>query len=133
MANVKYFIYCLNVNTEDGRTDAVGVLSAITPEYIPGLFSFSINFSILNITEGEHILNVNFMDPDKNVIERIDNARIQYKRDESSNLPNDQVGISIAAGLQNVDFKKSGLYSTEVILDGINIGKYDIFVKGKNE
>ena len=52
MAEVKNFIYCLNVNTVDGRTDIVGVLNAMTPEYIPGLFSFSISFTLLGISEG---------------------------------------------------------------------------------
>ena len=38
MAEVKNFIYCLNVNTVDGRTDIVGVLNAMTPEYIQDYF-----------------------------------------------------------------------------------------------
>ena len=133
MAEIRNFIYCLNINTEDGRTDIVGVLNAITPEYIPGLFSFSISFALLNIEEGEHIFNVKFKDPDKKVIAGIDGATVSYKKDENSNLPDDQMGINVAAGMQNVDFKKSGLYSTEVLLDGIRIGEYSIFVKGKNE
>ena len=40
MANIKNFIYCLNVNSVDGRTDVVGILNTLTPEYIPGLFYF---------------------------------------------------------------------------------------------
>lgn len=133
MAEIKNFIYCLNINTEDGRTDLVGVLNTITPEYIPGLFSFSISFALLDIEEGEHILNVKFKDSDKNTIAGIDGAIIQYKRDENSNLPDSQMGVNVAAGMQNVDFKKSGLYSTEIMLDGISIGEYPIFAKGKNE
>ena len=126
-------MYCLNINTVEGRTDIVGLLNAMTPEYIPGLFSFSISFALLNITEGEHSLIVKFKDPDKEVIAGIDNAMVSYKKDENSNLPDAQMGINVAAGLQNVNFKKSGLYSTEVILDGTSIGEYYIFAKGKNE
>ena len=74
-----------------------------------------------------------FKDPDKNVIAEIDGATVPYKKDENSNLPDSQMGINVAAGMQNVDFKKSGLYSTEVILDGIRIGEYPIYAKGKNE
>lgn len=133
MAEIKNFVYCLNINTVEGRTDIVGLLNAMTPEYIPGLFSFSISFALLNITEGEHSLIVKFRDPDKEVIAGIDNAMVSYKKDESSNLPDAQMGINVAAGLQNVNFKKSGLYSTEVILDGTSIGEYYIFAKGKNE
>ena len=133
MAEIKNFIYCLNVNTVDGRTDVVGVLNAMTPEYIPGLFSFSISFVLLNISEGEHSLIVKFKNSDNEVIAGIDNAMIVYKKDENSNLPDEQMGINVAAGLQNVDFKKSGMYSTEILLDGISVGEYFIFVKGKNE
>lgn len=133
MAEIKNFVYCLNINTGEGRTDIVGLLNAMTPEYIPGLFSFSISFSLLNIAEGEHSLVVKFKDPDKIVIAGIDNATVPYKKDENSNLPDEQMGITVAAGLQNVNFKKSGLYSTEVVLDGTSIGEYYIFAKGKNE
>lgn len=133
MAEIKNFLYCLNINTSEGRTDIVGLLNAMTPEYIPGLFSFSINFTLSNITEGEHTLIIKFRDPDKEEITSIDNAIISFKKDENSNLPDEQMGVNVAAGLQNVNFKKSGLYSTEVILDGTNIGEYYIFAKGKNE
>lgn len=133
MAEIKNFLYCLNINTLEGRTDIVGLLNAMTPEYIPGLFSFSINFTLSNISEGEHALIVKFKNPDKEVIAEIDNAIVSYKKDENDNLPDEVMGINIAAGLQNVNFKKSGLYSTEVILDGTSIGEYHIFAKGKNE
>lgn len=133
MVEIRNFVYCLNVNTMDGRTDIVGVLNVITPEYIPGLFSFSISFSLLNISEGEHYIIVKFKDDNEKVITEINNAKIVYEKDKSSNLPDEQLGINVAAGLQNVDFKKSGVYSTEVILDGTSLGKYYIFAKGKNE
>lgn len=133
MVEIKNFVYCLNVNTVDGRTDIVGLLNAMTPEYIPGLFSFSVSFTLLNIEEGDHTLIVKFKDPDKVVIAEIDNAKITYIKDDTSNLPDEQTGINVAAGLQNVNFKKSGLYLTEVILDGTSIGEYYIFAKGKNE
>lgn len=133
MVEIKNFVYCLNINTVEGRTDIVGLLNAMTPEYIPGLFSFSICFALLNITEGEHSLIVKFKDPDKEVIAGIDNSIVSYKKDENSNLPDEQMGINVAAGLQNVNFKKSGLYSTEILLDGTSIGEYFIFAKGQNE
>ena len=127
MANIKNFIYCLNVNSVDGRTDVVGILN------IPGLFSFSVCFSLLDITEGEHLLDLKFKDSDKNIIAGIDNAIITYKKDSNSNLPDEYMGVNVAAGLQNVELKKSGLYSTEVVLDGKTVGEYYIFAKGKNE
>jgi len=133
MVTIKNFLYCLNVNTTDGRTDIIGALSAMSPEYIPGLFSFSINFTILNLTEGEHLVTVKFKNPDKEIITSIDNVKVEYKKDVTSNLPEEYVGINVAAGLQNVDFKNSGVYSTQVLLDGVDMGEFEIFVKGKNE
>lgn len=133
MAEIKNFVYSLNVDTVDGRTDIVGILNAMTPEYIPGLFSFSISFTLLGIAEGEHSFVVKFKNPEKEVIAGIDNAIVLYEKDRNSNLPDEQKGINIAAGLQNVNFKKSGLYSTEIILDGTSMGEYYIFAKGKNE
>ncbi|MCM1047667.1 MAG: hypothetical protein NC433_04500 [Clostridiales bacterium] len=133
MAEIKNFVYSLNVDTVDGRTDIVGILNAMTPEYIPGLFSFSISFTLLGIAEGEHSFVVKFKDPEKEVIAGIDNAIVLYEKDRNSNLPDEQKGINIAAGLQNVNFKKSGLYSTEIVLDGTSMGEYYIFAKGKNE
>ncbi len=133
MPTIKNFIYCLNVNTEDGRTDIMGLLSTMSPEYIPGLFSFSISFTMLNVTEGEHFITVKFKNPDKGTIASIDNVKVEYKKDVNNNLPEEYVGINLAAGLQNVDFKKNGVYSTQVILDGKDMGDFEIFVKGKNE
>ncbi len=132
MATIKNFLYCLNVNTVEGRTDIMGLLSAMAPEYVPGLFSFSINFTILGLREGEHLVTVKFKNPDKETITSIDNVAVAYKKDENSNLPEEYVGINVAAGLQNVDFKKNGVYATQVLLDGVDMGDFEIFVKGKN-
>ena len=87
----------------------------------------------MDISEGDHSLIVKFKNPDNEVIAGIDNAIVPYKKDENSNLPDEQMGINVAAGLQNVDFKKSGMYSTEILLDGTRVGEYHIFAKGKNE
>lgn len=133
MVEIKNFVYCLHINIEEGRTDITGLLNVITPEYVPGLFSFFIIFTLFHVAEGKHSLTVNFKDPDKEVIAAIDNGEVTYQKDENCNLPDEQIGINVAAGLQNVDFKKSGLYSTEVLLDGTSIGEYYIYAKGKNE
>lgn len=130
---LKNFIYCLSVNTAENRTDIQGILNTITPTYVPGLFSFSISFSVLDICEGEHCFCVKFKDPSGNVAAEIDNVMIPYRKDEKSNLPEKYSGINIAAGLQNVEFKKSGVYTTEVTVDGIDMGNFPIFVKGQNE
>ena len=133
MAVISNLLYCLNVNTTDGRTDIIGLMTAMSPEYIPGLFSFSVNFTLLDLTEGEHRITINFKNPEKETITTIDNVKLEYKKDENSNLPDEHMGVNVAAGLQNVDFKQSGNYSTQVILDGKDMGEFEVFAKGKNE
>lgn len=134
MTKLKNFLYCLNVDTTtEERTDIIGLMTAITPEYIPGLFSFSISFTLLNLTEGEHRITIRFINPENETIALIDNVKVDYKKDVNSNLPEEHMGINVAAGLQNVDFKNSGLYFTQVLLDGNNIGEFEIYAKGKNE
>ena len=55
MARLSTFLYCLNAerhqaNQGQGEAiNAMGVLTLLTPEFVPGLFSFSIIFSILGI------------------------------------------------------------------------------------
>ena len=50
MAKISGFVYCLNaerITAPDGKsemTNAVGIVSTIMPEYVPGAFSFSIVF-----------------------------------------------------------------------------------------
>ena len=58
---------------------------------------------------------------------------MNYTKDANDNLPNQYTGVNVAANLQNVDIKRSGIYSMEVILDGTTLGTYEIYVKGKNE
>lgn len=61
MTQVKNFIYCLNSNTNEVEANAIGVLSAITPEYIPGTFSFSILCSIVDLEDGNHNITYNLL------------------------------------------------------------------------
>ena len=55
MARLANFLYCLNAERQQGpqgkgaSINAMGVLTVLTPEFMPGLFSFSIIFSILDI------------------------------------------------------------------------------------
>ena len=55
MATLTNFIYCLNaerVSSGDGNGEginAMGIMSTLMPEFVPGTFSFSVIFSILDI------------------------------------------------------------------------------------
>jgi len=133
MPSIKNFLYCLNSNNSNGTNDVVGILAAMTPEYIPGQYSFSVNFSLLDLSEGEHNLSLRFKNSDGTVLSSIENAPVKYEKDAKSNLPDAFVGVNVAANFQNVDIKKSGTHFMEVIFDGDTLGDFDIYVKGKNE
>lgn len=133
MPTIKNFVFCLNANNVEGNRDALGIFSVMTPEYIPGLFSFTVYFTILDLSEGEHDLTLKFKDSNGDIIASVDNAPIQYVKDTTSNLPDKYLGVNVAVNLQNVDIKHSGLYEMEVIFDKECQGTFDMYVKGKNE
>lgn len=133
MAVIKNFVYCLNTNNADGKNDVFGVLATMTPEYVPGLFSFSVYFTVLGLKGGDHQLALQFKDSEDVIAASVDNALIHYEPDAGSNLPDEYAGVNIAVNLQNVNIKHSGLYRMNVVLDGQSYGEFDIYVKGMNE
>lgn len=40
MPNIMNFVFCLSSNNSNETNNINGVLCAITPEYVPGLYSF---------------------------------------------------------------------------------------------
>lgn len=132
MARISNFLYCMNAVTNDNEANILGVLTAITPEYIPGTFSFGVFCSILDLNTGNHSVQMQFISPDEEVLVNIEGV-IPCNTENPFNLPPEQVGINISTGWQNVILKKSGLYKTVVKVDGVECGTYDIYVKGKNE
>lgn len=133
MPVVKNFLYCLSSDNTPGENNVKGVFVTISPEYIPGLFSFAINFSIIGLSEGLHTLTLQFKSPSGEIVNEISNQDIPYVKDSGSNLPNEYLGLTIGVGMQNVELKTSGLYSTDIFLDGELLGSYDIYIKGKKE
>lgn len=133
MPSIRNFLFCLNTNNSNGTNNVNGILCAITPEYVPGLYSFGVNFAILDLTEGAHSLCLKFKDSEGTCVASIGDTPLNYTKDANSNLPDQYVGVTVAANLQNVDIKHSGIYSMDVILDGTTLGTYGIYVKGKNE
>lgn len=133
MPVIKNFVYCLNTNTTDGKNNILGAFGTMAPEYIPGLFSFSVFFTVLDLEEGSHQLTLHFRDPGGQILATVQSDSIPYEIDASSNLPGRYQGLNAAVNFQNVDIKRSGLHSMEVLLDGESQGAYEIYVKGRNE
>ena len=140
MATLKNFIYCLNATRTQGTNgagdmvNAMGILSALTPEYIPGAFSFSIILSILDFdTEKKSSVSIILFSPTKEVFNSGEIELPLMPQDSSIMIPNEYTGMNLCMDLRNVILEEEGLYTTKVLLDGEEIGKSDIYVKGRRK
>lgn len=134
MAKISNIIYCLNTTNQEnnGGLNANGIISAITPDYVPGAFSFSVIVTILDIETSVHVLDAMFIAPDGEKLVNIKGANIPQDVN-MSNLPKAYRGINISMDWQNIVFKTSGIYKLIVKFDGEDLGTHLVFVKGKNE
>jgi len=140
MANLANFIYCLNaerIPAADGQgesVNALGIVNALTPEYVPGAFSFSIVFSVLKLDVKKHnsIRVVFSSSEDSKVLVDTQEIMIPPAAEENSiNLPEENKGFIMSMDMRNVVFETNGLYETEIIVNQETIGKVPIYVKGK--
>ena len=132
MAKVSNFIYCMNSDTSDIEANAFGVISAITPDYVPGAFSFSVLCSILDLENGNHSVRMRFINPKETVLVDV-KIEVPYEEKKEVNLPKQYKGVNISSRWQNVLLEESGLYKTSVQVDDVDCGTFEIYVKGKNE
>ena len=133
MAKASDIILCLQAqNIEGAGVSANNILTALNPEYIPGLFSFSIIVIIVDLNRMEgHTCSVDLLDPSNESVIRM-NGNIPILEDKS-NLPDEYKGLNLSMELNNVNFKRSGLYTFKVSIDEEEIGRKEFYVKGKNE
>ena len=132
MPNISNFTYCLDSSSNNISTTINGVLNVITPDYIPGNFSFSVFLSILDIQPGTHELKMIFKDPDDNIAVNIA-GNVVFENPQNALVPLDYLGINVSANWNNVLFEKSGEYKTEVYVDEELIESFKIYAIGKNE
>lgn len=139
MAKLTNFIYCLNaerVPASDGKGEninAVGIMSALTPEYVPGAFSFSIIFSILdiNFSENNMIQIIFSKDGEENCL--VDSGIITLQPQlyvDKVGLPNEYKGLNLSMDFRNVIFEAEGLYKTSVCFNNELLTEQPIYVKG---
>lgn len=139
MSKLSNFIYCLSAErniSPDGKSEminAVGVLSAITPEFVPGAFSFSIVFSIVDLdTKTNNRIRIVFSDNEgKAIVDTNEIALPIINSVDSLDIPNEYKGINMSMDLRNIVFEREGLYKTTVCLNGNMLGENVIYVKGK--
>lgn len=139
MSRIGTFIYCLDAERKtagDGGDiiNAMGVLSAITPEFVPGTFSFSIIFSVLDIDISKsNKIKVVFANYEKHSI--IDTGEIQLpimpNQSSDVDLPNEYKGLNMSMDFRNAVLEKEGIYYTQIYFNNELLGENPIYVKGK--
>ncbi len=134
MAKVSDLIFCLKATNADGvGVTANNILTAVTPEYIPGLFSFSVVITLVDIDcTIKHNCRILFEDGAQNELVNIE-CPTPVLIDDIGNLPSEYRGLNLAMDWNNVNFKKSGEHTIKVFLDDKEIAMKHIYVKGKNE
>lgn len=140
MASLTNFIYCINAERVPGNEgkgeniNAIGVLSALTPEFVPGTFSFSIIFSVLDIDiSANNTIQIIFSKKgeEKNLVNSGVITIPPLPNEDEIGLPNEYKGLNMSMDFRNVIFETEGLYNTEVIFNGQSLGNNPIYVKGK--
>lgn len=139
MAKISTFIYAesaMQEMTPQGpKLHIVSPLLIIRPIFVPGTFSFSIIFGILDYDiKVNHKVHILFTDENEERL--VDSGIMNVSAANSNNkgnikeLPRDMEGSIMNMSLQNVIFRKEGTYKTHVIFDDEEIGSYPIKVKG---
>ena len=131
---VSDIIFCLKAtNNKETGVSAERIINVINPEYIPGLFTFSIIVMILDYSVAEpHSLSLQLSSPSDEPVVILDTI-VPTIHGEPSNLPKEFQGLTFALDCNNTNFKTSGLYKLSLSIDGQLVGEKEIYVKGKNE
>lgn len=138
MARLGNFIYCLNaervpaVNGKGDTINAMGVLSALTLEFMPGTFSFSIIFSVLDADASQrNDIQIVFSKKDTVLIDSGVISIPPIENTDNYDLPKEYKGLNMSMDFRNVIFKEEGLYQTKVVFNNHEVGINEIYVKGK--
>ena len=132
MANISNIIFCLNTTNLPGQgVSANTILSALTPDYVPGLFTFSVVITVLDLdmSVGHNVI-IDFAN-EKESVAHIEGSFPVMEVDNT--LPKEYQGLNLSMDWTNVNFKEGGLYTLKVNIDGADVGEKAIYVKGKNQ
>lgn len=143
MATITNFVYCLNVErsiSQNGKSESItarGILNALTPEFIPSTFSFSIIFSVLDIdTSKNNTIRILFQKKEDNATPIIDSGIMPFgiKSDSRDKLiPQQFKGVNVGMDLRNVILEHEGIYETKIIVNDEESFQYEIYVIGKRK
>ena len=137
MPEIKNFIYCMGTKSvarsgdEQTFTPIEGIQNCLLPDYLPGNYSFSVVFSLLDLEPGEeYFVEVSFM-YEKKEVARVEDIQLIGGTDNKYNVPEKFFGYQIAIDFRNVLLNEEGVYHTIVSLNGEEKGDYPIYVKAK--
>ena len=139
MAKLTSFVYCINaerVPALDGKGEginAMGVVSALMPEFVPGTFSFSVIFSILDVDIAkENKIRIIFKDnKNAHMIDTGDLALPANSDDSVLKLPSEHRGLNLSMDFRNVVFEENGEYCTEIYFNESLLSSNPIYVQGR--
>ena len=134
MASILNFTYCLAIEKKSQGTEnsesinAISILTQLSPETIPGMFSFAIAFSLLDL---DLIKKNSKDDPTTPIVDSGEVNLDAINAIPNSDIPSKYSGLNICMDLRNVIFESAGEYITQIYLNGELIESKAIYVKGK--
>lgn len=138
MPKISYFLYSethVFDNTPGGqKSHIIGPQVAFSPAFIPSMFSFAVNFSVLDIDlDAQTNMHLGFFSPEENEKPLVvaDLPIHPIVPDETRKLPKDMQGIMIGIDLRNVALKVEGYYRTEISINGQLLGSFPVYIQAK--
>lgn len=128
------FVYCNDVNNENGNTILISPMQMLTPIGIPSNYSFTVSFGLLDRYEkfNNNEVIIKFVDDtDKEISKNV--FTFPPLPEELKKSP-DPIGIQINIGFRNVILEKAGIFSTVIECNNSELGRYpiDVFVPKQN-
>ena len=112
-------------------------MHTMTPAFIPGMFSFSIVFGVLDVDLGKaHLLKCTFnssIEEERLIVDTGDIPLQILDQGIDKKLPKEMHGFIFAIDFRNATVRNDGNYYTEIFLDGNSLGKFPIIVKGNQK
>lgn len=138
MAKLKNFLYCAGTRNEVRKsgeppvTVVDGLLNALIPDFIPGNYSFSVVFSVLDLQPGkDYAIRLTFLNDKGEEIVKTDNEMLESNPENVFDIPNEYFGYNVCIDLRNVLLEREGEYRAKVYINEKEEGEYPIYIKGK--
>lgn len=140
MAKILNFTYCLAIERKSQGIEnsesinAINVLTQLTPEAIPGMFSFAIAFSILDLNlDQSNTIRITFSNSETDT-PIVDSGEVIINPEnapQNNDIPAQYRGLNICMDFRNVVFNSLGEYITKIYFNEELIDSKPIYVKGK--